>query len=103
MTPPFAPGEPLVCVDDSRTADGFKPFMAMGIYIVKSSGAGGSALPTGGKSRVEWVDILGIDPHITATHGFYRASRFRPLHGTDIRRLETKYPEYIIKTNEVEG
>jgi len=28
---------------------------------------------------------------------------FRPLHGTDIRKLEEKYPEYIIKTNEVEG
>jgi len=28
---------------------------------------------------------------------------FRPLHGTDIRKLEEKYPEYSIKTNEVEG
>jgi len=28
---------------------------------------------------------------------------FRPLHGTDIRKLEEKYPEYVIKTNEVEG
>jgi len=28
---------------------------------------------------------------------------YRPLHGTDIRKLEEKYPEYIIKTNEVEG
>jgi len=33
----------------------------------------------------------------------YCVCQWRPLHGTDIRKLEEKYPEYQIKTNEVEG
>lgn len=42
------------------------------------------------------------DDTIDGTSG-YLAADFRPLHGTDIRKLEEKYPEYVIKTNEVEG
>jgi len=34
---------------------------------------------------------------------YWSSRRFHPLHGTDIRKLEEKYPEYVIKTNEVEG
>lgn len=49
------------------------------------------------------LKVVGCETHKHGSYGFWRASRFRTLHGTDIRKLEEKYPEYVIKTNEVEG
>lgn len=104
MSHQWKSGELAVCVDDSPDLfDGIQRLRKGWIYSVLRfypSGCEYVQYRPGvvGPNRQDNVSIQGLDPNFR-----YFSSRFRPLNGTDIRKLEEKYPEYQIKTNEVEG
>lgn len=90
-------GELAVCVDDEGSRGMLK---SGGMYCVREVRAVKDCVDM---RRFTGVGLLvfGVPEPVDAFT--WASSRFRPLHGTDIRKLEEKCPEYVIKTNEVEG
>jgi hypothetical protein len=96
MTPPFVPGQPVVCV----IAAGAPGLVEGYIYPVSECIR---KYPWNIVDRCPGVKGNGWLVRLDTRSTMFKATRFPPLHGTDILKLEEKYPEYVVKTRVVEG